>query len=749
MYYVLGIALSSKRYALRASFGLAACSVAFAAGRPGTEGPRYVCQDAVCRRLADCIGAFASQRIARPTARPTFDPKKKRWSIQRDSWEADRVHGFPTVMELMVQLHARVKQPIITQSTRSAILRDLLYLLKKFPFLRYQFHSCASENTTVRDPSYASVPNDFFVQFMSRWVLLLLTKVLHDDLTPNEWQEIGRFAFPQTWDGQMACGILRQHHVLLLGIDVSPPNAPGAGSTAWFQDAQLEAIGGLLDMLPRQLIHGPTDRGFRSITAHSMEYIKQYAAYAKEFLPQYTRSRAGLGYLSGNDLNILAAPVGSPQSDAELAFLRNDARCGFYLARRASRFLVVLAHEITHRIHSTVARANPAVGGQLRRLIELGSKEAICIRDIDQDPQNFGGSKAPGWKWLKAHPQEFMATGANVVFVDPELVLQWAVSVARHEKKILPLNYFLCYLDIFSLDRKYATTNRSMLLSLQPNGTTFRRMSVLLKRDHRKRITAARWPGASLQVRYGKDNWATVKRFRADTPGSQPHLLVDCLHGACHTKLIRSLDGVEIVKSTGPLTSELLQSVGIVYIHYTGASISQKEARILRDFVGDGGGLFVLMLGWSLQAYKKIGPDENPLNKLCRPFGMRFNADYASGEQMVERPDLPWAKGYLYSARSMPRRNILSQVKSIYTWGRPSSISLSPPAFPIICCGGQEKDRAIVAGSQYGKGRVVGMQPSGFYHPSLWRESAAVDNCKLVTDIFTWLRGSRCHRPSE
>jgi hypothetical protein len=216
---------------------------------------------------------------------------------------------------------------------------------------------------------------------------------------------------------------------------------------------------------------------------------------------------------------------------------------------------------------------------------------------------------------------------------------------------------------------------------------------------------------------------------------------VDGRHGAAGTEHIVHLAPARIVALDGPLTPEILKMTDVIHLNYVGAPIPEGDVAAIQRFVSEGGGLFIVALGWSLHSYGHVVPEKNPLNTLCRPFGFYFNADYAKGEQVVKDPRLPGGTGFLYSAKSMPYPQLLPHVKAVYSWGVPSSITVSSPGFVIVACDQPRRDHAIATGCRFGKGRVVAMQPSGFYDPSIWQDNASVDNRASMSDVFAWLFG--------
>lgn len=700
------------------------------------------------QRLFEFVGAFERQRRTHPELTASFVAEPPSWRVPAGSWEGDEKAGGPAAMKLIAELQHKMSQLDLvvrlahgeggTAAMRRAAVRSgVLRLLKAYPLLRYQMY-CTSAQAAE-----CGVPNDFFVQFLSRWSLLLLAQSLDASVSDAEWQLIGEVAFPATANGRAAFRLLRKHRVLLLGVDLLPLPS-GGGETDWFQNGQLEAVEGLLDACPPPLLHDPTGTQVTTITAHCGEYLGQFEAYTKRFVPRCVDPRAGLGYLSGCSLNIFGGPLGSPAADVGMRSFRCDADAALRGGIRASAFLECLAHETMHLVDYVAQKQNPGLGKRLRGLLALGAAEHSCIRDIDQNATNFAGSGQPGWEWFQAAPQEYMASGANVLFVDPECVMDWAVSLARSKGKIGPLNYLLLLMDMLSLDASYRVTDQSMLVTMQPTGSRFRRLGVGLTRDGDGRIVSAACGARSLRVRYGDDGWARLSSYQGsadDAAAGAATVLVDGVHGRANPDVTTYLSGYRQQVCERALSPELLSGVKVVCLCYDGAPIPPDDAAVIQQYVAKGGGLYIQALGWYLAAYKHLPPDTSPLNALCLPFGLRFNADAAGGEQAVKDAALPCGSGYLYTRQSMPEREVLGRTETVYTWGQLSSLKLSPPAFPLVGCAPAPDANAIVAASRYGEGRVVAMQASGFFDASLWHDGAPVGNRTLLADIFAWLSG--------
>lgn len=87
--------------------------------------------------------------------------------------------------------------------------------------------------------------------------------------------------------------------------------------------------------------------------------------------------------------------------------------------------------------------------------------------------------------------------------------------------------------------------------------------------------------------------------------------------------------GYSVTTFAGTITSSALSDVGVVFIVHASEDALESEIDALADFVRDGGGLFLVGLGWSWKAYH--GPlDEYPMNKIAQPYGIQWIDGYIS-----------------------------------------------------------------------------------------------------------------------
>jgi hypothetical protein len=87
--------------------------------------------------------------------------------------------------------------------------------------------------------------------------------------------------------------------------------------------------------------------------------------------------------------------------------------------------------------------------------------------------------------------------------------------------------------------------------------------------------------------------------------------------------------GYTVTRFSDSITDSALSDVGVVFIDTAWGTFMQSEMEALADFVREGGGLFLIGLGWSWKGYQ--GPlDEYPMNLIAEPYGIRWIDGYIS-----------------------------------------------------------------------------------------------------------------------
>jgi len=489
--------------------------------------------------LRQCIEAYSKQPAIRgfydyAPKRPavltaTFDPTSI--TIPPNEWPCHVVHGFPAFLAAVKTLDALLDRPDLPADQREEAFVRLLNLLEEYPFLQYQAYY-ASRDGTYGVGQYARVPNTIFTQFMSRWLLLLAVKAYTrvDPPAVTKTEFFIHCAFPTTPNGQAGAVVFRKLGVLLVGIGVyadtdtrhytrvnvqqgwkavkGGTHPSGIYDYAYWTDEMLQVANTLLDYYPAHLLAGASaGNRLTAITVHGYYYINEMDDFARRYHPQDANIRGWLGYLHGQSLNTFGTRTMNLRHQLEtMAF-----RSGDQIATAQSHYLLTtLQHELLHYLHYTVAVRKPEMQQRLTTLIDLGVREQSNILGFIQDIEKFQGGATPAYRWFQQHPQEFVATLAGTCGVDPIATLNCCNVLAIHPDKpcLQPLNHVLWLLDACSLDAAFTPTNRSFLVTMQPDGCQYRCIPVTLARDAQGRITSVEINGATLRLTYDADGIA-------------------------------------------------------------------------------------------------------------------------------------------------------------------------------------------------------------------------------------------------
>ena len=88
--------------------------------------------------------------------------------------------------------------------------------------------------------------------------------------------------------------------------------------------------------------------------------------------------------------------------------------------------------------------------------------------------------------------------------------------------------------------------------------------------------------------------------------------------------------GYTVTKSSESITPELLSDIGVLFISIAWKDVSDSEITTITDYVSKGGGLYLSGLGWAWKQYNDPNLDTYPMNKIGRPFGVRWIDGYIS-----------------------------------------------------------------------------------------------------------------------
>ena len=216
----------------------------------------------------------------------------------------------------------------------------------------------------------------------------------------------------------------------------------------------------------------------------------------------------------------------------------------------------------------------------------------------------------------------------------------------------------------------------------------------------------------------------------------------------------------------GPITKDILSQYEVFVLpggfigKYTFDEgpklLSADEIIALRNFVDNGGGLFLLGCGWSWADYTNLSIDLNPVNQIGCEFGIKVNDDIIF-DPTDHRPNgegnpifhEPFIKDY----------PITQGVHNISACeGLVSSLSIVEPASVKVIVTGDEDSYSgyrpgyynageyppVVAVAEYGKGRVILVTQEGFFTSMDDDKNGLInldeyDNENLVFNIIDWL----------
>jgi len=445
------------------------------------------------------------------------------------AWPVDHATGFGAFYEAGKALERFSQRTDVTPALRSAVFSELLKLFEDYPFLQYQHYYRDAES----DGATEKVPNNIFVQQMSRTLLLATLAVQPRTNVAIERQAMARTLFPASANGRNGAALLNRHGLLLAGFGVRADVEPAAHRTplvvkgwkstrgrhsggifdfSYFTDEYIAEVSHLLDLVPKHLLGGDGPKALTSVTCHGYFYIYEMEDFAGKYFPGDASSHGSLGYLHGQTLNVFG-PATTRMADgvSRARFRRELSGHGPGTEVQRHEGMITVAHELTHFVDATIARKRPDYKQRLQAIIKLGVQERSNIRAIDSALQNFEGSGKPAYEWFSQAPQEMAATAANVMAVDPMAVLLWCVQSAKGTNGVLaPLNHFLWFVDVHSLDPGFHETDKTFLLTLQPTGRRFARIECQLRRDPQHRIESLSVPGRVLRFSYNPAGFAGV-----------------------------------------------------------------------------------------------------------------------------------------------------------------------------------------------------------------------------------------------
>jgi len=211
------------------------------------------------------------------------------------------------------------------------------------------------------------------------------------------------------------------------------------------------------------------------------------------------------------------------------------------------------------------------------------------------------------------------------------------------------------------------------------------------------------------------------------------------------TRYVNLTDHMSIIESS-VITSDILNEVDVFVVTSINRSFTENEKNTIWEFVEKGGSLFVL------GDHTNVGGIQDPLNDLLEPVDISYRFDSALPIDQKFR----WMTSYQLLHHPITfQLDDLDQIQISVG----ASLDITPSSFPVVVgryalsdmgdrtneelaylgdyeynAGEQLGDVILVAGSYYGKGKVL-----IFGDTSTFQNSAIPNSISFIQNIFTWL----------
>lgn len=255
---------------------------------------------------------------------------------------------------------------------------------------------------------------------------------------------------------------------------------------------------------------------------------------------------------------------------------------------------------------------------------------------------------------------------------------------------------------------------------------------------------------------------------RATTPTAVPRavpttrrILVDVYHGfdlGGSTKWRDELkkDGYLIVDNSKPLDLKTLKEHDILLVdlaaYFGKRPFSSVELDAIRSYIDQGGGVFLIGLGWVWTSYGKQPIDAYPFNLIAKNYGVWFKDDYLTDSTSpVRLPDQKEPYSPVFYKPFMANHPLTSGVNRVACFGIPGSLVVSSPSVPIIWGDDDSKDFqgtknpvTMAATVTPLGGRIVFLQHGGYFTDDDGDKNGIsniyeYDNLRLLRNIIKWL----------
>jgi PKD repeat protein len=419
-------------------------------------------------------------------------------------------------------------------------------------------------------------------------------------------------------------------------------------------------------------------------------------------------------------------------------------------------FCIVVAHEVNHVVDAYYIQNNNVLKNRRDKL----------IADAGRSPLNYLRSMCKDSFFVDA-PQEFFASISNQWFTDSKKTI--ALGLVRFDKGYRhPINQALFFADVYSLGRNF-----TYFYTIDTAGNIARQM-IPLSRDVNGRINSLTIDDQVYTFALDANGNITAYSIQ---PITSQRILFDESHHQFWTACIDAglvdfanelrKGGYQVDRLTdSTITTDILSQYEVFVLpggfigKYTFDEgpklLNADEIIALKNFVDNGGGLFLLGCGWSWADYANLSIDINPVNQIGCEFGIKVNDDIVL-DPTDHRPNgegnpifhEPFIKDY-------PITQAVHNISACE--GLVSSLSIVEPASVKVTVTGDEDSYSgyrpgyynageyppVVAVAEYGKGRVVFVTQEVFFTSMDDDKNGLInldeyDNENLAFNIIDWL----------
>ena len=229
---------------------------------------------------------------------------------------------------------------------------------------------------------------------------------------------------------------------------------------------------------------------------------------------------------------------------------------------------------------------------------------------------------------------------------------------------------------------------------------------------------------AEIVTQTGVEEKTEDKQSASPIPNLEYSLLVDTYHGELPFEF-RGKDGSILQKkgyvfeeATEPFTVDYLSNYDGLIIWFTQnkedkVEFSLEEIQAIRDYIYQGGSVFLAGLGWVWVGNNNGNPsiEKYPLNAIVDGSGIVFTERFIVGPDYEEAP-------YVFQQPFMAEHPITENVDDIAASNAvPGVLDVDDPAIALIwgdddtkASSGDETNPVILAASKLGEGRIVALQ---------------------------------------